>query len=220
MLLGLTAVLFELMVAKILEVNGMITYEEFLERDRFSHIELLAFAHGSLVSNPPQKGLAQLPAPPFLMFDRIVSVERGTRKGRIVAEQDISPDAWYFQAHFTKDPVQPGCLGVDAVWQLLGFYCCLNGAEGSGRALGSKEIEFFGQIRPFDKVVTYDVEVRRFSILKETQQSVVIGNAKVLVDGEEIYRINDAKVGLFHDIQYSDYPNPESANARGGVLKA
>jgi 3-hydroxyacyl-[acyl-carrier protein] dehydratase/trans-2-decenoyl-[acyl-carrier protein] isomerase len=128
-------------------------YAEFLERTQFSKSELLASAQGTLVGDPPADGVPQLPAPPFLMFDRVVEVERRGAQGLIVAEQDVALDAWYFQCHFRGDPVQPGCLGVDAIWQLIGFYAALRGARGAGRALGSKEIEFSGQIRPHNKVV-------------------------------------------------------------------
>ncbi len=193
----------------------MMNYNEFLDSSRLDKEQLLAWGNQTLVSDAPGL-IPSLPAPPMLMFDRIVSIEHNGKRGRIVAEQDITTDAWFFQCHFRNDPVQPGCLGVDAVWQLLGMYCALRGATGSGRALGCKEVEFEGQIRPYDKVVTYDIEVRRFTQIQGT--SIVIGTGKVLVDGEQIYTINDAKVGVFPDIQYGDYPN-RSKNSTGGVMK-
>jgi len=193
-------------------------YAEFLERTYYDKSELLALAKGSLIEDPPEGGIAKLPSPPFLMIDRITKVERGSRSGCIVAEMDVQVDAWFFQCHFLGDPVQPGCLGVDAVWQLLGFYCLANGAPGTGRALGCKAVEFLGQIRPYDKVVRYEVDIRRFSLLKDSGSAVVIGNARVYVDDEQIYTISDAKVGVFRDIAYEDYPNPNSRFARGGLM--
>lgn len=194
-----------------------ISYENFLQKSTFSKPELLAYAWHSLIENPPKEGCGILPAPPMLMFDRVVEITHKGRRGRIIAEQDIHLDAWFFQCHFRNDPVQPGCLGVDAVWQLIGFYAVLRGAKGSGRALGAKEIEFFGQIRPHNKLVRYEIEIKRYSEIPSQGAAIAIGSAKVLVDGEEIYRINDAKAGIFKDIQYSDYPHL-SANAMGGKL--
>ncbi len=193
-------------------------YAEFLEVNQLTKIDLLAAAKGNLVEDPPEGGLAQLPSPPFLMFDRVTSITRGKTQGKIVAEYDVHPDAWFFQCHFHKDPVQPGCLGVDAIWQLVGFFCSLNGAVGAGRALGAKEIEFMGQIRPFDTKVRYEVEIRRFSILEKSGAAVAIGNGLVYVDDELIYRIEGAKVGVFTGITYSDYPNPHSPHAKGGIM--
>jgi 3-hydroxyacyl-[acyl-carrier protein] dehydratase/trans-2-decenoyl-[acyl-carrier protein] isomerase len=190
-------------------------YNEYLDKTEFTKQEILAFSRQNLVENPPGL-LPSLPAPPMLMIDRIVKVEHDGRKGRIVAEQDIRLDSWFFESHFRNDPVQPGCLGVDAVWQLLGFYCGVRGSLGTGRALGCKEVEFFGQIRPHNKVVTYDISIRRFTEIQGC--AMVIGTGKVFVDGEHIYTINDAKVGLFPDIQYADFPW-ESENSKGGVMQ-
>jgi 3-hydroxyacyl-[acyl-carrier protein] dehydratase/trans-2-decenoyl-[acyl-carrier protein] isomerase len=192
------------------------TYQEFLERTHFSKEELLAFSQGHLVTDPPHE-LARVPAPPFLMVDRVTEVVKAGKKGRIVAEKDVLIDEWFFQCHFRDDPVMPGCLGVDAVWQLLGFYCTLNGAPGSGRALGSGEIEFMGQIRPHNRLLRYEIEVRRFTKLPDQGASLAIGNGTVSVDGELIYRVNDAKVGLFTGIAYRGYPN-RTENFMGGLL--
>ncbi|MCA9732315.1 MAG: bifunctional 3-hydroxydecanoyl-ACP dehydratase/trans-2-decenoyl-ACP isomerase [Deferribacteres bacterium] len=191
-------------------------YSEFLERNHFTKEELIAFAYGRLVDDPPEE-FSRLPAPPFLMVDRIIELERQGRKGRMVAEQDIGIDDWFFQCHFNGDPVQPGCLGVDAIWQLLGFYCVCNGSIGNGRALGCKEVAFDGQIRPHNKVVRYEIDVRRYSVLQGGKTSLVIGNGRVLVDGELIYTVNDAKVGIFTGIAYTDYP-AKSKNAVGGII--
>jgi 3-hydroxyacyl-[acyl-carrier protein] dehydratase / trans-2-decenoyl-[acyl-carrier protein] isomerase len=194
-------------------------YSEFLERSFFEKNELIANSLGRLVEDPPAGGIAKLPAPPFLMIDRITSITRNNRSGKLIAEQDVNFDAWFFQCHFVGDPVQPGCLGVDAVWQLLGFYCAASGAEGTGRALGAKEIEFTGQIRPFNKVIRYELDIRRFSILKEAGSAIAIADGLVFVDGQQIYSVKDAKVGIFKEIEYKDYPNPNSRFAVGGLIQ-
>jgi len=194
----------------------MMRYAEFLERASFSKEELFALSQGRLVEDAPAE-FVRLPAPPMLMIDRVVELRREGARGVIVGEQDIHLDDWFFQCHFRGDPVQPGCLGVDAVWQLLGLYCAAAGAAGSGRALGCKEVEFAGQIRPYNRVVRYEVEIRRFSLLRASGAAVAIGTGKVLVDGELIYTIKDAKVGTFLGIAYPDYPN-RSENSVGGIM--
>ena len=192
-------------------------YADFLQRSQFSKQELLAYSWGDLIADAPIEGCGLLPSPPMLMFDRITEISHQGKRGRIVAEQDISLDDWFFQCHFRKDPVQPGCLGVDAVWQLIGFYAIIRGGKGAGRALGAGEIEFFGQIRPHNKVVRYEVDIKRFSNMAAQDASIAIGSAKVFVDDEEIYTINDAKAGIFKNIQYSNYPH-DSKQAKGGKL--
>jgi 3-hydroxyacyl-[acyl-carrier protein] dehydratase/trans-2-decenoyl-[acyl-carrier protein] isomerase len=193
------------------------TYDEFKGSSRFSLEELIAFAYGTLVEDPPEGFAARLPAPPFLMMDRILEIRGEGRQGKIVAEQDIRLDAWYFQCHMPSDPVQPGCLCVDAIWQLLGFYCVWRGALGSGRALGCGEVAFSGQIRPFNRCVRYEIDVRRFTQLKESGACIVIGEGKVSVDGEEITEIHGARTGVFRGIAYPDYPR-RSANSVGGRM--
>ncbi len=192
-------------------------YNEFRERNHFNHDELLALAHGSLIDDPPEGYKTRLPLPPMLMIDRIEEISRDGRRGRIVAERDVRRDDWFFQCHFLGDPVQPGCLGVDGVWQLLGLYCAWNGAIGTGRALGCGEVEFAGQIRPHDKVVRFEIDIVRYQDLPKSGSAVVIGDARVLVDGEHIYDIRRAKVGVFRDIDYPDYPWP-SLHSKGGRM--
>ncbi len=193
------------------------TYDEFKGSSCFGLEELIAFAYGTLVEDPPEGFAGRLPAPPFLMVDRILEIRADGRQGRIVAEQDIRLDAWYFQCHMPADPVQPGCLGVDAIWQLLGFFCIWRGALGSGRALGCGEVVFSGQIRPFNRCVRYEVDVRRFTNLKESGASIVIGEGTVSVDGETVAEIHGARTGVFKGIAYPDYPR-RSANAVGGRM--
>ena len=143
------------------------------------------------------EGNAMLPAPPMLMFDRIthISDEGGAYgKGQIVAELDIKPDLWFFDCHFVGDPVMPGCLGLDAMWQLIGFYLCWLDNPGRGRALGSGEVKFFGQVLPTAKKVTYKIEMSR---VIQRRLVMGVGNATMEVDGKEIYSAKDLKVGLF-----------------------
>jgi len=192
-------------------------YEEFRAREQFAQEELLAFAHGTLLEDAPAAFGARLPTPPMLMIDRIVGLRREGQRGSIVAERDVRLDDWFFQCHFLGDPVQPGCLGLDGVWQLLGFYCAWNGGLGAGRALGCGEVEFYGQIRPRDICVRTEIDVRRYTELASAGASLVIGDATVSVDGEAVYTIQRAKVGTFRDIDYPNYPHL-SERARGGKM--
>lgn len=192
-------------------------YAEFRERSYFTNDEVLAMAYGRLVEDAPEEWRARLPLPPMLMVDRVTELTRKGARGRLVAERDVRLDDWFFQCHFLGDPVQPGCLGVDAIWQLIGMYCAWNGALGTGRALGCQEVEFFGQIRPHDGVVRYEIDIVRYQELPTSGSSIALGDAKVLVDDQEIYEIKRAKVGVFRDIDYPDYPWP-SRHSRGGRL--
>jgi len=192
-------------------------YTDFLDKKSLEKTELLGIAWGTLVEDPPRQFI-RLPTPPMLMLDRMVTIEHDGPKGRIVGERGVRVDDWFFQCHFHSDPVQPGCLGVDAIWQLLGLYCGLRGGKGTGRALGCKEVEFAGQIRPYNQMVRYEVDIRRYSELKQSGTAVAIGTGRVLVDGEHIYTVRDARVGLFLDIAYPDYPR-RSANALGGMME-
>lgn len=181
-------------------------YQEFIKKSSFSQAELLGLAHGTLQGDDFPADIGYPPLPPMLMIDRIVEISRDPTARKIIGERDVRIDDWFFQCHFRGDPVQPGCLGVDAVWQLLGMYCVASGALGSGRALGCKEVNFFGQIRPHNHLVRYEIDIRRYQCLPSSGTAVVIGTAKVLVDGEAIYEIRDAKVGTFPGIRYANYP--------------
>jgi len=192
-------------------------YEEFLKREYLTQEELIAHAYGVLVENPPEQFI-RIPAPPMLMLDRVTSVERNGSKGRIVAERDVRLDDWFFQCHFMGDPVQPGCLGVDAIWQMIGLYLSLSGPANSGRALGCKEVEFNGQIRPYNKVVRYELDIRRYTYMEDKGVAMAVGTGYVYVDDELIYTIRDAKVGGFKDIAYADYPL-RSKNSVGGIME-
>ena len=189
-----------------------------MAQEKFEIEDLIAFSYGRLIEDPPPGFDARLPAPPFLMVDRISAINSNGRGGSIIAGQDVKIDAWYFQCHMPGDPVQPGCLCVDAIWQLLGFYCVWRGALGSGRALGCGEVVFNGQIRPLDTLLRYEVDIKRFSQLKKSGSSVVVGNGRVFVDDEMIMTIEGARVGVFRGIRYPDYPR-SSPNARGGIME-
>lgn len=192
-------------------------YQEFLKKESFSKEELIAFAFGRLIDNAPGELLA-LPAPPFLMLDRVTSIKKEGVRGSMLAEKDVHLDEWFFQCHFRNDPVQPGCLGVDAIWQLLGLYLASNGSLGTGRALGCKEVIFDGQIRPHNKLIQYEIDIRRYVVVQEGNASLVVGTGRVLIDGELIYTIKDAKVGAFKGIAYRDYPF-KSENSLGGIME-
>lgn len=143
------------------------------------------------------EGNAQLPAPPMLMVDRITHIsDAGGQfgKGEIIAELDINPELWFFDCHFPGDPVMPGCLGLDAMWQLVGFFLGWKGNPGRGRALGSGEVKFTGQVLPTAKKVTYHIELSR---VIERKLVMGIADGTVSVDGRLIYQAKDLKVGLF-----------------------
>ncbi len=142
-------------------------------------------------------GNAQLPLPPMLMFDRITHVSEtggANDKGEIRAELDINPDLWFFACHFQGDPVMPGCLGLDAMWQLVGFYLGWLGAPGRGRALGVGEVKFTGMIVPTVKKIEYIIDFKRV-ILRRLKMGIADGILKA--DGEIFYTASDLKVGLF-----------------------
>ena len=162
-------------------------------RSYFGYEELLACGRGELFG----PGNAQLPLPPMLMFDRIAEItEAGgaNGKGSVRAEFDIHPELWFFGCHFKGDPVMPGCLGLDALWQMVGFYLGWTGGEGRGRALGLGELKLSGQVMPTVRKIVYNVDIKRVMRLK-----LVLGVADgwLSADDEIIYRAKDLKVGLF-----------------------
>lgn len=168
-------------------------------KSSFSYDDLIDCAKGKLFGH----GNPQLPLPPMLMFDRIthISDEGGAHgKGYIEAEFEIKPDHWFFECHFEGDPVMPGCLGLDALWQLCGFFLGWAGGQGSGRALGLGELKFTGQVLPDVKKVTYKIDIKRF-----INRKLVMGIAdgRVEADGETIYEAKDLKVGLFANPKFA-----------------
>ena len=164
-------------------------------QNAFSYEELIKCGNGELFG----RGNAQLPKPPMLMFDRITHIsDKGGKnnKGLIIAELDVNPDLWFFKCHFNEDPVMPGCLGIDAIWQLVGFFLGWGGGKGRGRALGSGEVKFTGQIFPHNKKVTYRVDLTR--VIKR-KLYMGFADASVFIDGGLVYTAKRLKVGLFAD---------------------
>ena len=163
------------------------------QQGSYSYAELLGCGRGELFG----PGNAQLPLPPLLMFDRITQISEDGGKysrGYMQAELDIRPDLWFFQCHFDTDPVMPGCLGLDAMWQLVGFFLAWKGGLGRGRALGGADIQFSGQVTPDKRLVSYTVDIKRV-----IQRGLVVGyaDAAMAVDGETIYTGSNLRVGLF-----------------------
>lgn len=163
----------------------------------YSKDELVACGMGNLFG----PGNAQLPIDKMLMLDRIrhISSEGGEYgRGEIIAELDIHPDLWFFDCHFPGDPVMPGCLGLDAMWQLVGFFLGWRGNPGKGRALGSGDVKFTGQILPSAKLVEYHIQIKR---VIERKLVMGIADGTVSVDGSVIYTANDLRVGLFQSTE-------------------
>jgi 3-hydroxyacyl-[acyl-carrier protein] dehydratase/trans-2-decenoyl-[acyl-carrier protein] isomerase len=159
----------------------------------FDREDLLKCGHGEMFG----PGNARLPVGNMLMMDRIVEINDdggAYGKGEIIAELDIHPDLWFFECHFPTDPVMPGCLGLDAMWQIVGFYLGWRGNKGRGRALGSGEVKFTGQVLPTAKKVTYHIQLKR---VIERKLVMGIADGTVSVDGREIYHAKDLRVGLF-----------------------
>ncbi|MGH8042048.1 MAG: 3-hydroxyacyl-[acyl-carrier-protein] dehydratase FabA [Rudaea sp.] len=162
-----------------------------------NHEQLLACARGEMFG----AGNARLPAPPMLMFDRITRIaEEGGAygKGLIHAELDIHPELWFFACHFEGDPVMPGCLGLDAMWQLAGFFLPWLGEPGRGRALGVGQVKFTGQVLPSAKQVRYEIDIHR---VMRGKLRLVIADGKMLADDRLIYTASDMRVGLFQSTE-------------------
>jgi 3-hydroxyacyl-[acyl-carrier protein] dehydratase/trans-2-decenoyl-[acyl-carrier protein] isomerase len=164
-----------------------------MKYNSFEYDKLIECGEGTLFG----EGNAQLPLPPMLMFDRITNINENEgkfSKGEVLAELDIKDDLWFFNCHFKNDPVMPGCLGLDAMWQLVGFYLGWLGQPGRGRALGVGEVKFTGQVLKSVKKVTYHISLKRL-ILRKLILGVADGVLKA--DDKIIYEVKDMKVGLF-----------------------
>jgi 3-hydroxyacyl-[acyl-carrier protein] dehydratase / trans-2-decenoyl-[acyl-carrier protein] isomerase len=158
----------------------------------YSYEDLIRSGRGELFG----PGNAQLPAPPMLMLDRItlISKDGGAHgKGRIEAELDVNPDLWFFKCHFPGDPVMPGCLGLDAMWQLVGFWLGWSGSPGKGRALGVDEVRFAGEVKPHNRILRYEIDIKRAI---RARLVMGIADGSVYLDGEKIYDAKGMRVGL------------------------
>lgn len=164
-----------------------------MQKDHYDRDELLDCGYGRMFG----PGNARLPIPNMLMMDRVLKINSDGGKfgkGEMLAELDIHPDLWFFACHFPGDPVMPGCLGLDAMWQLVGFHLAWLGNPGRGRALGVGEVKFTGQVLPTAKKVTYHLDMKRVIARKLV---LGIADGSVHVDGREIYTAKDLRVGLF-----------------------
>ena len=163
-------------------------------KNSFDYNELISCANGEMFG----PGNARLPAPPMLMFDRISKItENGGsyNKGYIEAELDIKTNLWFFDCHFKTDPVMPGCLGLDAMWQLVGFFLGWIGNPGKGRALGVGEVKFTGEVLSNNKLAKYVIEIKK--VIKKGEASVGLADGVLLIDNKKIYSTKNLKVGLF-----------------------
>ncbi len=165
-----------------------------MQKNSFNYDELIACAKGDLFG----EGNAKLPLPPMLMFDRITEIKKDIgefKKGFVKAELDVKENLWFFDCHFKDDPVMPGCLGLDAMWQLVGFYLGWVGEPGKGRALGVNSVKFTGEVLKKVKKATYEINMKR--ILKKEGAVVGLANGILSADGKIIYSAENLKVGLF-----------------------
>ena len=165
-----------------------------MQKNSFNYDELIACGNGELFG----EGNAKLPLPPMLMFDRITEIKKDVgefKKGFIKAELDIKDNLWFFDCHFKNDPVMPGCLGLDAMWQLVGFYLGWIGEPGKGRALGVNTVKFTGEVLKKAKMATYEINMKR--VLKKEGAVVGLANGILSADGKVIYTAENLKVGLF-----------------------
>jgi len=166
------------------------------DQDAFSHADIINMSEGKGM-NPD---MPKLPRDNMLMFDRItcISQEGGTfGKGFMEAELDITPELWFFNCHFKDDPVMPGCLGLDAMWQLTGFFLGWTGLTGKGRALGVKEVKFTGQVLPTNKLIQYRIDIKR---IIQRKMIMAISCGRLQVDGKTIYTAENMRVGLFSEL--------------------
>ena len=165
-----------------------------MKKNSYSYEELINCGDGQLFG----PGNAKLPLPPMLMFDRITEINDNNgafKKGSLKAELDIKEDLWFFNCHFKKDPVMPGCLGLDAMWQLVGFFLGWIGEPGKGRALGVSTVKFTGEVLKNIKIATYNIDIKR--ILKKEGAVVGLADGTLDADGKKIYIAENLKVGLF-----------------------
>ena len=178
----------------ILGLNQVIRDLKIMKKNSYSYDDLITCGNGDLFG----PGNAKLPLPPMLMFDRITEINEDNgsyKKGSLKAELDIKDDLWFFDCHFKKDPVMPGCLGLDAMWQLVGFFLGWLGNPGKGRALGVGTVKFTGEVLQNVKIVRYEIDMKK--IMSPGGTTVGLANGIVLADNKKIYSAESLKVGLF-----------------------
>ena len=164
------------------------------KKSAYNYDDLIKCGNGELIG----PGNAELPLPPMLMFDRITEIEENKgafKKGVLKAELDIKNELWFFDCHFKEDPVMPGCLGLDAMWQLVGFYLGWLGNPGRGRALGVGAVKFTGEVLKNVKIATYEIDMKRILVKEGT--TVGLANGILKADDKKIYSAENLKVGLF-----------------------
>ena len=178
----------------ILGLNQVLRDLKIMKKNSYSYDDLITCGNGDLFG----PGNAKLPLPPMLMFDRITEINEDNgsyKKGSLKAELDIKDDLWFFDCHFKKDPVMPGCLGLDAMWQLVGFFLGWLGNPGKGRALGVGTVKFTGEVLQNVKIVRYEIDMKK--IMSPGGTTVGLANGIVLADNKKIYSAESLKVGLF-----------------------
>ena len=179
--------------------------KDMIKKKRYSKEDLID--HGLGVLNGSKNG--KLPMPPMLMLDRIVNISEQDgkfEKGLLIAELDINEKMWFFNCHFKGDPVMPGCLGLDGMWQIVGFYLTWLGEKGRGRALGVGDVKFKGQIRPYHTMITYKIDIKK--LLKRNETTIIWADGEIATNDRTIYFAKNLQVGLFQDLTYDFGADP------------
>lgn len=174
------------------------------QKNSYNKKELLSMANGDMFG----QNNAKLPLEPMLMIDRISNIQNNGGiydKGKITAELDITSESWFFHCHFKGDPVMPGCLGLDGMWQIVGFFLTWSGAQGKGRALGVGDVKFRGQVRPYHKKVIYNINIKK---LITKSKSMIWADGELSADNKKIYSAKNLQVGIFDNLVYDFGKDP------------